>query len=140
MRGTLEIMVIELITPQITSEQLLQIDKLHQMQIRLGDEFKAGEFIEIDRNFHMYLAELTGNKRLVQIMGNLSDMMRRLGITAIQTNARYRETLQEHTSIINSLKKKDLIQAKQDMLYHVLKTRKTVYSHWKNEPMPEIEE
>jgi Transcriptional regulators len=140
LRGTLEIMVIELITQQMNPEQLLRIDEIHQMQIRLGDEFKAGEFIEIDKSFHMYLAELTGNKRLIQILGNLSDMMQRLGITAIQTNERYRETLQEHTSIIDSLKTKDIIKAKQDMLYHVLKTRKTVYRHWKNESMHGIED
>ncbi|MEN6411324.1 MAG: GntR family transcriptional regulator [Veillonellales bacterium] len=132
LRMTLEVMVIELIIQKITPGQLLKIKELHQNQAQLGDEFKAGDFIELDRNFHMYLAELTGNKRLIQILANLSDMMRRLGITAIQTAKRYRETLQEHAGIITALEAKDLVKAKQAVLFHVLNTQKNIYKHWEN--------
>lgn len=130
LREMLEIKVIELIVQQITSEQLRKLDEFHQMQIRLDDKCKVGEFIEIDRKFHMYLAELTGNKRLVQILDNLSDMIRRLGVASIHTNERYREILQEHTNIINSLKTNDPIKAKEGMLDHVLKTGNTIYRLW----------
>lgn len=140
LRATLEVMVIESVTHKITPDQLSKIDQIHQIQAKLGSEFRGGEFIEIDRNFHMYLAELTGNKRLIQILGNLSDMMRRLGMTAIQTDERYLETLQEHISIIESLKNKDIIKAKQAMLYHVLNTQKTVYRHWKSKAMQKPED
>lgn len=133
LRMTLEVMVIELIIQKITPGQLLKIREMHQNQAKLGNEFKAGDFIELDRNFHMYLAELAGNKRLLQILTHLSDMMRRLGITAIQTAERYQETLQEHSGIIEALEIRDLAKAKQAVLFHVLNTQKIVYRHWRDQ-------
>lgn len=133
LRMALEVMVIELIIQKIAPGQLLNMKKIHQNQAKLGDECKAGDFIEQDRKFHLYLAELTGNKKLLQILANLSDMMRRLGVAALHTAERYQETLQEHSGIIEALEMQDLAKAKQAVLSHVLNTQKAAYRHWRDQ-------
>lgn len=128
LRMVLEPLVIELL--KLNSESLQKLDEFYALQSKLGDELKNEDFIKIDRHFHMYLASLTGNKRLISIMENLSDMMILLGITAVRKKNRIQETLREHLSIIKYLKDNDLKNAKEAMIYHVLRTKEQVYDNW----------
>lgn len=130
LRMALETLVIDLIIQRISEEHIDKLEEFLQKQTEYCDESKADEFIKVDRDFHMYLAYLTGNKRLIQILNNLSDMMRRLGIRAIKTEERYIETLQEHASIIKGIKARNLSNARQAMMYHILRTKENVYKHW----------
>jgi DNA-binding GntR family transcriptional regulator len=59
------------------------------------------------------------------------DVVRRLGVQALATKERYLETFQEHENIIRALKTNDLSRARQAMIYHVLRTKETIYKYWK---------
>lgn len=133
LRMVLEVMVIEMVVVQIDDDTLAKIDEFYHIQSKLGEEFKAYEFIEFDRNFHMYLAERAGNRRTVQIMKNLNDIMCWIGVKAVQTKKRYRQSLDEHEAIIKALKARDAVGAKQAMMHHMNMTRDAVYQHWKAE-------
>ena len=132
LRMTLEPLVIELIIQTLKDEHCRNLDEFFRIQTKFSEEMNADDFIKTDRDFHMYLAELTGNRRLIQILSNLSDMMRRLGIKAIKSKIRYEETLQEHAKLIKELKRRDLSKARQATIYHILRTKENVYLHFKN--------
>lgn len=132
LRMSLETLVIELIIQKIDQKEINRLDEFVKQQVDYCKEYRADEFIRTDRDFHMYLADLTGNRRLIQILNNLSDMMRRLGIKAIKTQERYKETIEEHKNIVKGLKEKNLLKAKEAMMHHVLKTKENVYKHWKD--------
>lgn len=132
LRMALEPLVIELITERLSKENLERLDELYAEQTKYQQCFDADAFISTDRHFHMYLTDLTKNKRLIQILNNLSDMMQRLGIQAVAHQARYQETLDEHARIIAELKKRNLIKARQAMIYHVLRTKEHVYNNRAN--------
>lgn len=135
LRMVLEPLVVELIIKDINEEQICEIERLFKKQKDYYSQENGVEFIRTDKEFHMYLAQLTGNQRLIQILANLSDMVTRLGMRAIARYNRYKETLWEHQNIIRSLKDKDVNSARQAMIYHVLTTEKNwqVTDHDTNE-------
>lgn len=130
MRMVLEPLVVELIIPKLDEKICGAMQDILNEQQKHMQELNADEFIRVDRDFHMFLCDLTGNKRLIQVLGNLSDMLQRLGIKAISQEARYKEVLDEHAKIINALLDNDPVKAKQAMLYHILRTKEYVYKHW----------
>lgn len=131
LRMVLEPLVLELIINKMDEKNGRIISDILQKQVESWKESGAQEFINIDRNFHMSLANLTGSKRLIQILSDLSDMMRRLGIEVMAQAGRHQEVLNEHMKVIEALLAKNLPAAKKAMLNHLEKTQDTFYKHRK---------
>ncbi|WP_209125643.1 GntR family transcriptional regulator [Alkalihalobacillus sp. BA299] len=118
-----EIFVIKHITPNITDEQLDDLQNIFDnMKIALTEN-NSDEFIHEDRKFHMYLAQLTNNSRLIQFLDNLSDQMLRLGIRAITRESRTVETLEEHEKLLLALKRRSTEEAVKAMEEHIYQTK-----------------
>ena len=139
LRLALEPVAVELALQRMTAEDLTSIEQLRKQQISFNKHTDADAFIKTDMDFHMLIARLSGNKRLIQIVGNLIDIMRRLGISAIQTQERCAETLEEHAQLIKALKNKDIPNARQAMIYHILRTRETIYRRLREKKTQEQE-
>ncbi|BCJ86925.1 GntR family transcriptional regulator [Effusibacillus dendaii] len=124
LRSANESLVMELLIPKITDKEDQTLEEIFMHQLNHQHDNKS--FISIDKDFHMYLAELSGNDRLIQLMHNLSDLMRWFGIRAIHTTDRIQETLQEHRAIIAGVKKRDVNLAKIAVAKHIEQTRAAV--------------
>ncbi|MFY0542907.1 GntR family transcriptional regulator [Brevibacillus sp. H7] len=124
LRKAIESLTMELLIPIITDEQIEKLEQIYGLQSSKKENNK--EFISIDKDFHHALAELSGNRRLVQLMQTLSDQMRWIGIRAVLLPGRTEQTLQEHLAILEGLKRRDLEQAKQAVLAHIEHTRNAV--------------
>lgn len=119
--------MIELITSTITEEHLHDLQQMHDnMKIFLEENREA--FINEDRNFHMYLAQLTNNARLIQFLDNLSDQMLRLGIRAVTNKARAHETLAEHQKILDALNAQSTADAVEAMETHIYNSQNVLMS------------
>lgn len=130
LRGANEALVVELLIPKITDAHIDRLEDLYvQQEKHLGNN---QAFILMDKDFHMHMAELTGNDRLIQLMHTLSDQMRWFGIVALDTTDRVERTLKEHRAIIDQLKKRDVELAKQAMLDHIIHTRTAVLASLKS--------
>jgi DNA-binding GntR family transcriptional regulator len=129
-RRGLEVLVVELLIPIISEEQISMIEQLYQQQVKLQKENKL--FISTDKDFHIFLAELSGNRRLVNLVQTVSDQMRWFGISASYLPNRIEETLKEHSAIIDCLKEKDVDKAKKAVLNHIDLTREAVLASLKN--------
>lgn len=107
LRMAIEPMVIELVTHKLQDTEIAYLEVLIERQKQLAGEEDGKEFISIDQDFHLFLANLTENRRLREIMVHLRDIHLRLGVEAVQERYRYKETLEEHTAIVEALKRRD---------------------------------
>jgi DNA-binding GntR family transcriptional regulator len=125
-RRGLEVLVIEVLVPIISDEQIKHLEGIYDSQLNEQQENKR--FISVDHDFHMLLAEFSGNKRLTNLMKTVSDQMRWFGVSALNSPNRIKQTLTEHQLIIQCLKERDSERAKKAVLEHIECTREAVMS------------
>lgn len=125
-RKALEVLVIELLIPKITERDIEQLNEIYVKQLGLVKD--SGQFISVDKDFHIYLAELSGNNRLVNLISTISDQIRWFGVSALNLPNRKEQTLKEHAWIIECLKNKETEKAKEAVLEHIEHTRLAVLS------------
>lgn len=121
-----EILVIELLIPNITERDIEQLNEIYVKQLELVQD--SGKFISVDKDFHIYLADLSGNRRLAKLMGTISDQIRWFGISALNLPNRTEQTLKEHAWLIECLKNKEVEKAKEAVLEHIEHTRVAILS------------
>lgn len=115
-----ELLVIELITPQITEERLLHI-RQQFIPADLTDEDRLRPFADGDK-MHIRLAEVCQNRRLLQLLQNLSSQLRWFSYWALQVNGRIQEVIDEHALILDAIAERDTAKAKQYAARHLDKT------------------
>lgn len=123
LRRALEVLVIELVIPMITDLDIQKIEQIYGEQCKQQD---AKEFISTDRQFHIYLAKLSGNRQLVKLLKMISDKIRWFGISALNCPNRKDQALQEHAFIIEGLKSRDIEKTKKAVLTHIENNRTAV--------------
>ncbi|WP_339062095.1 GntR family transcriptional regulator [Tepidibacillus marianensis] len=125
LRKANEVLVLELVTSRITEEEISTLEEMYITQREISD---IRSFISSDTNFHIYLAELSGNKRLVQLMKTLSDQIHWFGIQALYQLGRSDKALKEHGQIVEAIKNKNMDQARGAILEHIEKTGVAILS------------
>lgn len=118
--------MIKLIAQNITDKHLSDLGKIHDNMKLALEENNREIFIHEDRNFHMYLAQITNNDRLIQFLDNLSDQVLRLGVRAVTIESRVHETLTEHRELLNALHKRSPSEAVKAMEKHILNTEEVL--------------
>ncbi|AEE14854.1 transcriptional regulator, GntR family [Thermodesulfobium narugense DSM 14796] len=83
-------------------------------------------FVDLDREFHSTIAELTKNRYVVRFLEDIRDVMNLSGIKALTKSWDYEQVLREHTEILDAMKKKDPSSAKKAMDKHLLNTFKAM--------------
>lgn len=125
LRLAIEPYAVTLAAPHIGAKELAYFDSLMEWQKSLAGE-DASEFITIDQNFHLYMAERTRNSRLVRTLRTLRDVHLRLGVEAVRLKERYQMTLSEHMAIVGALRAKDPESAAAAMREHLANTRRAL--------------
>ncbi|WP_078410444.1 GntR family transcriptional regulator [Priestia abyssalis] len=125
-RRALEVLVIELLIPKITERDIEQLNEIYVKQLEYVED--SGQFISADKDFHSYLAQLSGNRRLINLMGTISDQIRWFGVSALNLPNRTEQTLKEHAWLIECLKNKEVEKAKEAVLEHIEHTRVAILS------------
>ncbi|WZL74374.1 GntR family transcriptional regulator [Clostridiaceae bacterium 35-E11] len=136
-RLALETLAIELIVDKITEEELEALSDVLLKQEKLREDYQADAFIKVDREFHMIIAQITDNKLLIDMLNNLSDTIRRIGVQAVKDVNRYMETLDEHTYILNALKERSKEKAINAMKEHILLTNDNISKRFQESQMQE---
>lgn len=126
LRMAIEPYAVELAMPRIGAKELAYLDSLIESQKSIASQEEAHMFITIDQNFHIYLAELTGNGKLLNIMRALRDVHLRLGVEAVQIKQRYEATLCEHIAIVEALRSGEGASAADAMRSHIRRTREAL--------------
>ena len=123
LRMAIEPYAVELAMPRMGAKEIAYLDSLTESQKSIAGQEAANKFITIDQSFHLYIAELTGNGRLLSIMRSLRDVHLRLGVEAVQIKQRYETTLSEHMAIVDALRTGNGPAAADAMRDHLRRTR-----------------
>lgn len=77
------------------------------------------EFFQNDRAFHLQIVRWTENRRLVQIMSDVSELLIYGGFQTVKKRARLEEALEEHRVLLDALMRQDLDAALAASAAHV---------------------
>ncbi|MBB4825457.1 DNA-binding GntR family transcriptional regulator [Sporosarcina luteola] len=124
LRRANEVLVVELLIPRLDDKTL---DRIEQLSKEITNEqHDALKVVQLDSEFHLYLAELSQNRRLHQLIENLTDHFQWFGMAALKAGKSLEEINQEHGSIILALKMRNPAQAKKAVLVHLDNTYRSI--------------
>jgi DNA-binding GntR family transcriptional regulator len=88
-----------------------------------ADQGDLAAFLSADRRFHLGLLELTGNTRLVRLVGQLRDQTRLFGLGRMAAVGRLASSAREHREILEAIRARDADRAEELMRAHLEHTR-----------------
>jgi DNA-binding FadR family transcriptional regulator len=80
--------------------------------------------MKADKTFHLFLAGLAKNRRMVSILENLRDMFQIMGLRSLDEPGRSQKVIHEHLAICQAVAVSLADQAKQAMSAHLENSRK----------------
>lgn len=124
LRKANEVLAIELLIPLLDDDTIDKIEKVDKkLSYTKEDPF---EFMYSDSSFHLFVAELSQNLRLHQLMQNLTDHVNWYGFAALKAGISVDEVCYEHKLIIDGLKARNLRQTTDAVLSHLEHTHRTI--------------
>lgn len=129
-RKLVEGLIINKICNNIDKKDLTKIEILLKKQINYYENIDEISFIEIDKEFHLYLSSLQDNDQIKSILLNLRDQQHLMGIQAVKNNKkRMLQVIDEHMAIFSALKKGDQKKSYNLMMQHLSNTEVILLSH-----------
>jgi DNA-binding GntR family transcriptional regulator len=122
LRLMLEVPAMRRIVERASDAELTALDDV-VTRIEAAADVDAATFLLADREFHLGLLELTGNGRLVQLVGQLRDQTRIVGITQLAHEGQLVASAMEHRPILEALQARDADKAEELMRAHLIHTR-----------------
>ncbi|WP_020563247.1 GntR family transcriptional regulator [Methylosarcina fibrata] len=121
-RINLEMLSLETACRNMPDEALKKLSEVWENDAAAGDAGDAERIADLDEAFHLRLAEGGGNRVLVKMLSDINNrirIVRRLDFTDYE---RIVKTYEEHYKILQSLLKRDVATAKNDMIEHIRKS------------------
>lgn len=87
-------------------------------------------FLEADRRFHLALLELAGNRRLVEVVGELRGHSRLYGLAGLADSGQLMESAEEHEILLDLVLARDAEAAERRMRRHL----RRLSSQWNAAP------
>jgi DNA-binding GntR family transcriptional regulator len=78
--------------------------------------------MRLDRIFHEKIYKMSNNEILINLLGNLNDIIRFFGIKVLQEKNRSLTTIIEHKNVLKAIIDKDIHSAKKYMEEHMNQT------------------
>lgn len=126
MRLLLEPAAAELAAERASAEQLKRLQELAEESYVYGDVPTYEEFVVKNREFHVLLAEASGNGRLAAALRNLLEEMQRLFLFGLDIRDSAEEQIHEHRDLVDALLKGNHHQARDIATQQIETSRKRV--------------
>ncbi|MFQ8842692.1 MAG: GntR family transcriptional regulator [Clostridium fessum] len=96
-RSALELSAIEDAAKNITENDLKCLEEIQEKQKEVLEHYDITRFIQLDREFHTYIYQMSQNRELLKLLSNYYDMFRFMGMQAVMgTDKRRQTTIDEH--------------------------------------------
>lgn len=118
-RCALEELAVELACNRRTEEDIFNIKKAGRAFVEATRSGSISEMAERDVEFHNHIFDSTGNKRLIQLVGNLSERMYRYRIEYLKNKAVYEGLIKEHNDIIRCIENNAPNEAREAIRKHI---------------------
>lgn len=110
-----------------TDEQVKKLQDHVARSYELFQESKNEDLLaKADQEFHLMLAEFSGNSILYRIMYNLIDLLSESRKETMEIPGRIAKSLQEHEKIVQAVAAKNDEKARKEMLDHLESVRKAL--------------
>lgn len=122
-RRVVEAGAIELACSHITEEELDKLQELADVKYNSGEGASRQALVTVNREFHAAIARGSHNERVYQLVIRHIDELERffhLGARLRDVNS---ETMEDHRHIVEVLRKRDPVAARQVISAHVERTR-----------------
>ena len=127
MRALLEPGVARLATGRVDGARLERLRDLCTAPYTTGDRDSEEAFLRANREFHVLLAEATGNERLAGAIADLLDATERLVYLGLGMEGSMAALLREHQALLDAIVRGDADGAAEIARAHVEGTRKVVF-------------
>lgn len=118
-RRALDALSVELACDRITKEGLERLKGACRRFEQVAKGKDASATASADVEFHDIIVEATGNRRLQQIVNNLSEQMYRYRFVYIQEESRHDNLIAEHREICESIVSRDKKRASEAAKLHI---------------------
>ncbi|HET6712794.1 MAG TPA: GntR family transcriptional regulator [Actinomycetota bacterium] len=116
-RRQLEPLAMRLVIERIDEAQIREAERLLQ---RMSKERDVGDWVELNRAFHLVFHEATGNARLTAIMKGLEESVAVYVAQAQRTHPEMRRLADAgHAALVEAVRARDIDRAVQVMVEHV---------------------
>lgn len=120
-----------------TEEQIKELQNIMEHAYSLAEEDNNCLTVaKADQEFHLLLAEMSGNSILIRIMFNLTDLLAESRRETMEIPGRVFDSLKEHTEIVKAVSDRNADQAKEQMLIHLNSVESALFrkkEHSKNQ-------
>jgi DNA-binding GntR family transcriptional regulator len=123
LRLMLEVPAMRGVVERASDEQLSALESVVAEIERSAAEGDLARFLLVDRDFHLGLLELTGNRRLVRLVGQLRDQTRLVGLKPLAESGHLNASAREHRLVLDALRERDADRAQELMRSHLEHTR-----------------
>lgn len=118
-RNALEKLAIELVCAKITSEQIELLKENCREYEKALPSHNAQKLAVIDEKFHDIIFEATDNKRLIQMLNNLRQVLYRYRLECLKDENTHQQMLREHLAIISNIENKNVDKATDNIAAHI---------------------
>ncbi len=122
LRRSIEIDVIQKVASNITDDQILILKNIADKQFECINSLDNLTFIDLDQRFHLSLVQFLDFNLIEQVLLNLHELTRLVGLKALKKPGRMEEVIEEHKRIIAALETKNTELAGKYMGEHLYAT------------------
>lgn len=125
-RTSLDSLASGLAAERITEEELERLERLLVMIGEYIEQNDMEKIVETDTEFHDILYQASRNSRLIGIIMNLREQLTRFRSMSMAYPGRLKETLEEHSRIVEAIAQGNVKMAQKASELHMEKSEKTL--------------
>lgn len=118
-----EVLCMKLASPRVSPQDIDELEAINR-QIELASELRdRNQMMLLDNQFHQRLAQVAGNKMLMDILSVLHAQAQRFWASSLSKEGHMQEVIEEHRAIIHALAVQDAQAAADAAEIHILSFR-----------------
>jgi DNA-binding GntR family transcriptional regulator len=126
-RTVLEGLSVRLATEFLTNDEIDRLEELTKIHLVTLNQRDFSGVAKINAEFHGIINHKCNNQRLIQILDDLDDLLKRYRLLSIAQGLRLEKSVPEHRAIVAALRSHDPISAEKAMKDHLQSAMKDLY-------------
>ena len=126
LRNTLETLAARRLCRVASVKQIAELEEILQHQAKLADGSHYDRFLDLDQQFHLRIVEFAGLALTHNILRNIRDLFRLMGLLAVAVRGRAQAVVEEHQGIVKAIRTGDETNVTEAVLNHLDTTRKAI--------------
>lgn len=125
LREAIEEKAVDKIVGNLEKDQIRELRAiLREQEACLGDHFDENLFLEVDKRFHLFLIEASGNRFMVQTYNSIRDYITIPAREALSKKGRAYEVVQEHRAIFKALSDGNVPKVQETVKKHLVNSKR----------------